>query len=95
MIFLIEHLTHQKGPEQLSADHSALIDFNQLISDKDLKNLGTVVQELQLTDFDETTIILTGMTSRRASGFLFFRVSLPSGFMTNKLTVKMSKIQYF
>ena len=62
LIFLIEHLTHQKGPEQFSVDHSALIDFNQLISDEDFKILGTVAQELQLTDFDETTIILTAMT---------------------------------
>ena len=68
-------MTHQKGPEQFSVDHSALIDFNQLISDKDLKNFGTVAQELQLTDFDQTTIILTEMTSKRASEFLF-RISL-------------------
>ena len=55
-------MKHQKGPEQFSVDHSALIDFNQLISDEDFKILGTVAQELQLTDFDETTIILTAMT---------------------------------
>jgi len=55
-------MTHQKGPEQLSADYSALINFNQLISDWDMKNFGTIVQELQLTDFDETTLILTAMT---------------------------------
>ena len=40
LIVLIEHLTYQKGPEQLSADHSALINVNQLISD--IKDLGTV-----------------------------------------------------
>ena len=58
----MEHLTHQKGPEQLSADYSALISFNQLISDWDMRNFGTIVQELQLTDFDETTFILMAMT---------------------------------
>ena len=54
-LFLIEHLTHQKGPEQLSADHSALISSNQLISNRDTKNFGIIVQELQWTDFDEIT----------------------------------------
>ena len=57
--FLIEHLTHQKGPEQLSADHSTLIDFYQLISNEDFRILEYIVQELHLTDFDESTIILT------------------------------------
>ena len=28
---------HKKGPEQLSANHSTLINFNQLISNKDVK----------------------------------------------------------
>ena len=69
-------MKHQKGPEQFSVDHSALIDFNQLISYEDIKILGTVAQELQLTDFDETTIILTAMTWIRAPGFLFFRIYL-------------------
>ena len=55
-------MTHQKGPEQFSDHHSALIDFNQLISDEDFKILGTVAQELQSVDFDETTIIVTAMT---------------------------------
>ena len=39
----------------MSADYSALINFNQLISDWDMKNFGTIVQELQWTDFDEIT----------------------------------------
>ena len=44
----IEHLTSQKAPEQLSAGHSALINFNQLISDRDMKNLGTVPSRTEI-----------------------------------------------
>jgi hypothetical protein len=40
-----------------------------------MKNFGAILQELQLTDFDETTIILTAMTSRRAYRFLFSGIS--------------------
>ena len=40
-----------------------------------MKNFGTIVQELQLTDFDETTFILMAMTWIRAYRFLFLGIS--------------------
>ena len=66
----------------MSADNSALIDFYQLVSNEYFKIVEYVVQELQLTDFDESTIISILKTEKALSLPLERPFSLHSGNLT-------------
>ena len=73
----------KNGKKWSTAVPSASSDHYQLISNEYLENFEFVVQELQLTDFDELTIILKEMSYSK--GFRFFSFEFRSwGFLELK-----------